>query len=127
MLDYPFFAYAFEKRLDKDTSVGARYLPYYFGLYQNYDITWNEQFYRDEGSSWAYYWGIYNIGYPGIGMPFPVFGWAYKNKLSDKWDFRLATYLIIPTTVEFTYLISDSLEFSFGLDLAGTISLRYLF
>lgn len=141
MGNYPFLG---EKIIDYNTSVGLFYFPTVLGgtFIKNWtEFSYNKQFYQDEKSSWAYYVGFIwweirsglHLSELDIddrtwkGQIGPTFGWAYSNRFSENWRFRFGTLLILPYRVEVAYEMSKSLELSFGVSMAGLISINVLF
>ncbi len=146
----PDFSCAYEKIIDHQTSFGFSYWPLPFGGndFQNiFSVSYNKQFFFDEGSAWAYYMGVagadlkyssltsfnsttgtFGWEYKWRGSIVPILGLSYKHQLNDQWSLRAETLYIVPYKFELAYRFSDVLEVGFSLSaFDGLINCSYLF
>lgn len=132
---YTDLSLAYEKIIDKDTSVGISYWPLPYGE-ENYflkgitDLSYNKQFYRDDKTSWAFFYGfLEGEQFYRNYFVIPEAGISYGYKFNDRFRARInLVYCFDPYDMELAYLFSKNIELSFALSITNSMfGVTYLF
>ncbi len=140
---YSDFSFSYEKIIDSDTSFGLSYWPLPlsgFSFFRNLlDVSYNKQFYRDNKTSWSYFYGIFgmeqklndvSLVYPPSlktkyywqNFAAPTIGISYGYRFDDRWRARVnLLYFFDPYDMELAYLFSDNYEISIALSMTNSM------
>jgi len=147
---YSDFSLSYEKIMDSDTSIGISYWPLpltgYFYFKNMIDISYNKQFYRDDKTSWAYFYGVFGgeLAYSDVYLEYPsslkckyywqnyaipTVGISYGYRFDDRWRARISLlYFLDPYDMELSYQYSENIEISIVASLTNSMfGITYLF